>query len=387
MRPKHRFLFLIIFLSRVFLCSGQNSASHRKPESIGEIPHATPRQLWMWPHRSFVLLCTRERNIDYDTAYIKSYYKRIVLTLPVSTRFLKFTLQDQKTGNKLTYVPNLQYNLGICVSSRWASFIVNSGVKILTGDSEQKGKTTYRDYQLHLYGRKINSDIFYQQYKSFFIRNSSSYSAYQRDKPYEVCPDVKALNIGASTVYVINNKRFSYGNAFAFVEQQKKSAGSLLAGVYYTYFAAEGKPSLVPEPFRSSFDSLSFMQKGHSHNFGVNIGYIYTLVFFKKIFATASVIQGIGAESSVYTREDKSSYKQFSVGAGKLNASFTLRYDNGRSFFGTMGMIDYFLFRGRVNSTLDYSFGKLTVYAGYRFSVLKTEKRILRKLKLIDYEM
>jgi hypothetical protein len=375
---------LVVNLSAA-LYGQENPGSGKSPSRVSEIPHRTPRELWMWPHRGFAMISTRERKINYDTAYIKSFYKRIVITVPVSTRFLKFTLSDQKTGNKLTFVPNLQYNLGLCVSSRWASFILNSGVKVLTGDSVKKGKTTYRDYQLHLYGRKINTDLFVQQYKGFYIRNSQTYSAYTGDKPYSVRSDVKALNIGASSVYVVNHRRFSYGNAFAFVEQQKKSAGSLLIGVYYTYFAASGDQSMVQQPFRNSFDTLSIIKKGYSHNAGLNIGYIYTRVFFKKWYATACVTQGVGGESSVYTRDDNTRYSQFSAGAGKLSASFTFRYDNTRYFIGTMGMFDAFLFRGKVNSTFDYSFGKLMMYAGYRFSVLKAEKRILRKLKLIDY--
>lgn len=374
-------IFLLLLVSVPFKSGAQTSP----PKKISDIPHKTFQQKWMWPHRSFVLIATRERTVNYDTAYIKSYYKRIVITLPVSLRFLKFSLIDQASGNKLVFIPNLQYNLGVCVSSRWASFVVNSGIKLFTGNSGIKGKTEYNDYQLHLYGRKINTDLLFQNYRGFYIRNSKSYSSYKSDDPYKVRSDVKALNVGISTVYVVNNKKFSYGNAFAFVEKQKKSAGSLLAGVYYTYFAASGDPSLVDLSFRSNFDTLSLITKGNSHNFGFNIGYIYTLVLLKKCYATASVTQGLGAERGVYTRDDNSVYHQFSVGAGKLNASFTLRYDNGKYFIGTMGMFDYFLFKGKVNSTFDYSFGKLMIYTGYRFPVLKGEKKILRKLHLIDY--
>ncbi|HEX8515529.1 MAG TPA: DUF4421 family protein [Bacteroidia bacterium] len=352
---------------------------------IKDIPHKTFFEKWMWPHRSAALIITRERAVNYDTAYIHNYYKRVVITLPVSTRFLKFSLRDRKSGNKLTFSPNLQYNLGVSISSRWATFILNSAVKLYTGDTHIKGKTTYRDYQLQLYGRKINTDLFVQQYNGFFIRNSKSYNAYQNDQPYSIRSDVNALNIGASSVYVLNHRRYSYGNSFAFIEQQKKSAGSLLVGIYYTYFAASGDPSLINEPFRDSFDPVSRIRKGHAHNGGINIGYIYTLVLRKKYSATASITQGVGAEQAVYTRDDNSKYHQLAAGAGKLSGRVSLRYDNGRMFIGTTGMFDYFLFRGKVNSTFDYSFGKLMVFTGYRFSVLKREKNLLRKLKLSGY--
>jgi hypothetical protein len=357
----------------------------KKPLKIRDIPHNTLFEKWMWPHRSAALIITRERAVKYDTAYIHNFYKRVVLTLPVSTRFLKFSLRDEKSGNKLTFSPNLQYNLGISISSRWATFILSSAIQIYTGDTHIKGKTSNRDYQLQLYGRKMNTDLFVQQYKGFFIRNSNDYPTYANDKPYEIRSDVNALNLGASTVFVVNHRKYSYGNSFAFVEQQKKSAGSLLLGIYYTYFAASGEPSLINEPFRNSFDAVSRIRKGHAHNAGINIGYIYTLVLKKKYSATLSITQGVGAEQAEYTRDDDSKYHQLAAGAGKLSGRVSLRYDNGRSFVGTSGMFDYFLFRGKVNSTFDYSFGKLMVFTGYRFSVLKAEKKLLRRLKLSGY--
>ena len=339
----------------------------------------------MWIHRSFAFEITKERKINYDTAYIKSYYRRLVVTLPFFTRFLKFSLIDPVSGNKLVFAPNLQYNMGISISSRWASFIVNSGVKLFPSDISTKGKTSYKDYQMNLYGRKFTTDMFVQYYSGFYIRNSKSYNNYISNAPYFIRNDVNALNLGVSTYYIINHKRFSYGNSFAFVDQQKKSAGSLLLGLYYSYFDATGSPSLITAPFRISFDSLSYIKSGHSHNFGLNIGYIYTLVFLKKCYATASVVQGIGAEQLIYIHDDNSVTNQLTGDAGKLNVRLAMGYDCGRYFIGAMGMFDYYLLSGKSNSAFEYSFGKAMIYIGYRFSILKTERKILHRLKLIDY--
>jgi hypothetical protein len=380
--PKIFFLVLLLTSALISLSQEKQSQGVKTPM---DIPHKTLREKWMWPHRTFALISFRERPVNYDTAYVKSFYKRFVITIPVSARFLKFSIFDERTGKKLTYVPNLQYNLGISISSRWASFVINSGVKVFSGNENIKGKTTYRDYQLHIYGRKIITDLVFQHYKGFYIKNSRSYETYTSEQPYSIRSDVSALNIGANTMYVVNHRRYSYGNSFAFVEQQRKSAGSLLIGVYYTYFSASGNPSLIEDPFKSNFDSLSLIKKGYTHNLGLNIGYIYTLVIKKRIYATVSVTQGVGAEQSFYTRNNNSDYDQLSAGAGKFNGTISLRYDNGRYFIGTMGTMDYFLFRGKANSTFDYSFGKAMVYLGYRFSVLKPEKKLLKKLKLIDY--
>ena len=354
-------------------------------KTIRDIPHKTPWEKWMWIHRSIAFTITKERPVNYDTAYIKSYKKRLVVTLPISNRYLKFNLTDLESGNQLIFAPNLQYNLGISVSSRWATFVYLNGLKLFTNNVENKGKTKYKDFQLNLYGRKFTTDMFLQNYSGFYIKNSKSFADYLSDKPYAIRADVNAFHMGISSFYVVNNKKFSYRNSFAFAEQQKKKAGSLLLGLYYSYFRVDGSPSLVIAPFSSSFDTLSLIKSGQMYNFGLNVGYIYTYVFLKKCYTTASIVQGIGGEEMVYKRNDNSTYHKFSVGAGKLNLRFALGYDNGRYIVGTMGLFNYFLLNKKMNSTFTYSYAKIMIYTGYRFSVLKKERKLLKKWKLVDY--
>ncbi|HWY13203.1 MAG TPA: DUF4421 family protein [Bacteroidia bacterium] len=385
-----KILFLIPFILALTFANSyaQDTTAVKRSsrvKTIWDIPHKTLREKWMWIHRSVAFNITKDRPINYDTAYIRSYKKRLVVTIPVAARFLKFTLIDIESKNKLAFTPNLQYNLGISLSSRWASFIVNSRIKVYGGENGVKGKTNYRDYQLNLYGRKFTTDMFVQYYQGFYIRNSKDYSQYVSEKPYQIRDDVYAINIGVSSYYIVNHKRFSYRNSFAFTEQQKKSAGSLLLGIYYSYFTATGSPSLVSDPFRSSFDTLSLIKSGSTHNFGFNLGYIYTLVFLKKCYVTASLVQGIGGKYVSYRRDDNTTFNQLIGGAGKLNVRAGLGYDQGRYFIGAMGMFDYFLLGRKTSSTLDYTTGKFMLYIGYRFSVLKAETKMLKKLKLIDY--
>jgi hypothetical protein len=378
-------LFCLIFSGVVSLAQEPAVKKSANILTIRDIPHKTLRELWMWPHRSMAFLLIRERKVNYDTAYIRSYYKRFIVTLPISNRFLRFSLLDPESGNKLNFAPNLQYNLGLCISSRWATFIINSRIKVYGGDSDVKGETRYRDYQLNLYGRKFTTDCFVQYYNGFYIKNSKKYESYLSEKPYALRADISAFNMGVSSYYIVNHRRFSYGNSFGFVEQQKKSAGSILLGIYYSYFRVNSDPSLITEPFRSSFDSLSYLQSGRSQNFGINLGYIYTLVFLKKCYTTISLVQGFGGRQVVYIRETGASTQQLVAGTGKLHVRYGLGYDQGRYFIGTMGMFDYFMFGNKSSSALSYSHGKFMVYVGYRFSILKGERKFLRKLKLTDY--
>jgi hypothetical protein len=379
------FAWIIILSVKSIAQDTSLTTKHTPVKTIWDIPHKTLWQKWMWPHRSMVFEVTKDRPINYDTSYIKFYNKHLVITLPVSTRFLRFGLIDTKTGHKLIFAPNLQYNLGISLSSRWATFIVNTGVKLFGDNINTKGKTTYKDYQLNVYGRKITTDLVVQYYNGFYIKNSQSYNNYGSIKPYAIRSDANALNIEVSSYYIVNNKKFSYRNSFGFTEHQKKSAGSILLGAYYSYFAANGTPSLVTPPFRTNFDSSSFIKTGHTQNFGLNLGYIYTLVFLKKCYATASLVQGVGGEQVNYKRDDNSTFSKFVVGVGKINVRAGLGYDNGKYFAGTMCVFEYYLLSTNLNATFDYSFGKFLVYVGYRFVTAKKERKLLHRLKLIDY--
>src|ERR1041385_4150680 len=123
METKHcrKFTFLVLFhIALIFVNSYAQDTTNVKRSSrvktIWDIPHKTFKEKWMWIHRSVAFNITKDRPANYDTAYIRSYKKRLVVTIPIAARFLKFTLIDIESKNKLAFTPNLEYNLGISLS-------------------------------------------------------------------------------------------------------------------------------------------------------------------------------------------------------------------------------------------------------------------------------
>jgi hypothetical protein len=98
------------------------------------------------------------------------------------------------------------------------------------------------------------------------------------------------------------------------------------------------------------------------------------------------LVPGIGIEKTAYQREDYSTYTSPLNLAAKVNIRLASGYDAGNYFIGTMWMYDYFLFASKSNSTFNFDFGKFRVFVGYRFHTDKAEKRLLRKMGLIDYK-
>lgn len=359
----------------------QTESGNKK--NIFDIPHKNLWEKWMWIHRAVVYEIIKERKVVYDTTYIKSYSKRLTVTIPVSARVMHFDFIDPSTNNRLQYTPNYRYDVGVGISSRWATFIANTGVVFFNTNNNQRGVTKYNDYQLNLYGKRTTSDISYQNYRGFYIANTKEYSKEEKQL-FEIRGDVKASLFATSTYYIFNNKKFSYRNSFAFTESQLKSSGSFLLGAYYSLFGVRSDSSLVSDRFKPYFDTISNIVEGSTQSFGVSSGYIHTFVKHKA-YLSASVVPGMGLEQTTYDRVNKKSYRSAYNPAAKINFRLGLGYDTGTFFVGALGVYDYFYnFNGK-HQTFNYSTGKALAFVGYRFKYQKTEKKILKALQLIDY--
>jgi hypothetical protein len=380
-------LSLFILLLSSSTGHAQDTIKQNTIHSIFDIPHETLWQKWMWIHRSIAFMIIKERKPYFDTAYVKTYKKSVSITIPISSRFLRFNVIDWASGNTLKYSPNNSYDLGFSLSSRWATFQLLTGISIYENYRNQKGETRFHDTQFNIYSPRVTSDLFYQDYRGFYVRNSLSYPDYKGENRYAVRKDIHAIAFGVSSYYIFNSRKFSYRNAFAFTEVQKKSAGSFLAGTYFFLFNLKGDSSMVGFPFRPVFDSLSYIKSATLQTYGVNIGYIHTFVFLKHFYTTISLVQGIGLEQTLYRNDKEHSFSSPLRGAGKINCRYALGYNLGRFYLGTMGILDYFLFTSKTNTTFNFSTGKICAFVGYRFQFVKTERKILRKLNLIDYRL
>jgi len=308
---------------------------------------------------------------SYDTTYIKTYNKSLTIAIPITTPFLKFILQDAKSGQSLNFAPNRQYDLGLGINYKWFNIVLATGVALQNNDNNTKGKTKYTDAQVHFNFRRFANDVYYQDYKGFYVKNSKNYSGYVSNNPYEIRPDVKATLMALNTNYIFNYKKFSYRNSFGFVETQLKSAGSILAGVYYSYYAVNGDSGLISQSFKPSFNSASFIKNGATHTFGINVGYVYTLVITKGLYATASFVQGFGLNKTNYIRENETHYSGSINGALKTNVRLAFGYDSGKFFMGGMAIYDFYYFESKSNSTFNFSNGKVQLFVGYRFNLKK----------------
>ncbi|GGZ22833.1 hypothetical protein GCM10007049_14580 [Echinicola pacifica] len=253
-----------------------------------------------------------------DSSYIESFPELVTGRYYFSRKYTGLDIKD-RTGEfaDLKYRPNSTLNMGVGAS--YNSFTLNLayGFGFLNPDKGQ-GETKYLDAQVHAYPSKWAIDGFAQFYKGYHLVPEGAQALENQNFYYR--PDMKVREIGGSVKYVFNAEKFSYKAAFLQTEWQKKSAGSLLAGLEMYGGQVLGDSSLIPSQLSEgsvrNFDKITFWE------FGPNIGYAYTLVIDQHYFIMGSATANLGLNYTQLEGEMKA--KNWSV-----NSNYFLKASAG----------------------------------------------------------
>jgi hypothetical protein len=280
----------------------------------------------------FSKLLQKKDTIDYNTAYIKSYTDKFTTRIFYSQNYTNLTLRNELEDFELNFEPNTNLNLGIGATVNSVTLNLSYGFKFLNPE-EKSGSTKYLDLQNHIYSRKWVIDIFAQFYQGLYLDNVRELVPdYQED--YYVRSDIYQQLLGASALYLFNNRKFSYSAPFNQNERQLKSAGSFLLGGEASWGLADADSALVPTfdyPFDvSKVDSISSLA---FYRIGPSVGYVYSLVIAKKVFATLSFTLNTSYGLNVVHHDTRGRFKNDHLNAGVI-IRFALGYNDDRWFLG-----------------------------------------------------
>jgi hypothetical protein len=223
-------------------------------------------------------------HAQHDTLYYATYDHKITTRFYFSKKSTSAKLQRINNKYELRYLPNTTLNMGIGATYKWATLNLAYGFSFLNPE-QGRGKTEYLDLQIHNYKQKFIIDVFGQFYKGFYL-NPKGYAT--TGDQYYLRSDLQVHQVGASSQYIFNHKRFSYQASFLQNEWQKKSAGTFLAG-FETYFGTIlGDSSFVPASVDKDIAAKN-VKVLQFYEFGPNIGYAYTFVVKKHFFLTGSL--------------------------------------------------------------------------------------------------
>jgi len=314
-----------------------------------------------------------------DTAYYQPYPNKITGRYYFSRKFTTLVIQNRVRDYEVRYRPNTPLNMGIGATYRWATLNLAYGFGLLNREGP-RGKTRYLDLQFHGYGRKITIDLVGSFYTGFYLAPRGK--AVTNENDYYLRPDLK-INAGGATVqYVFNHGKFSYRAAFLQNEWQKRSAGTLLAGLELYTGSIQTDSTMIPtvidrEAAAAQSTQIRFFELGPA------LGYAYTYVYNKHFFVTGASSVGLSAGFNTFydqggkthiTGVTPNTLYKVSGGYNSPTWAVSLLYVSNVQRLG----------RDNYDRAIRLNTGNVRLNFAYRFRPSKRARRVLKKVDEVE---
>ena len=311
---------------------------------------------------------------DFDTLYISPNRYNYALMTTHFSNFEYYTVTSEfPQPQKLSFSPNPHNKIGLYFGWRWIFLGWSVDVDDIYRKTGRKNKGT--EFDLSLYSSKLGVDIFYRRtgnnYKIHKIRGfydeiPSDYS----EKFNGLKVNIKGLNL----YYIFNNRRFSYPAAFSQSTNQRRNAGTFIAGFSISKHNLDFDYQQLPDYIQRKMNPSMKVNKIKYTNANISFGYAYNWVFARNCLACLSFTPAIAYKASDVDAESNEGRTWY----GKLNLDFLLRagivYNNGKYFAGSSFVGKNYNYH-RNNFSLDNGFGTLQVYAGFNFHLRKEYRK------------
>ncbi len=310
-----------------------------------------------------------------DTNYIEPQHYNFTVMAQSTSTYEIYTLKSSN-GQTVTLAPDVIMKVGPYFGWRWFFLGYTFDLRNISfGGKKQK-----RELDFSIYSSKIGIDLFYRRTGSDYkIRDVFVGDDVDAGRLDGVPFDGVSVGIsGFDIYYIFNHRRFSYPAAFSQSTCQKRSCGSVIAGVGYTknsleldYNKLQKVVEAYTEPNTAKIDSGLMFNRVNYYDVSVSGGYAYNWVFARNWLFCAS-----GAVAFAYKHSDGDvseknrlgfSFDNFNIdGIGR----FGLVYNNTRWYAGASAIIRSYNYR-KSRFSANNTFGSINVYLGYNFGKKK----------------
>ena len=311
---------------------------------------------------------------DFDTLYISPNRYNYALMATHFSNFEYYSVTSEfPQPQKLSFSPNPHNKIGLYFGWRWIFLGWSVDIDDIYRKTNRKNKGT--EFDLSLYSSKLGVDIFYRRtgnnYRIHKIRG------FYDEIPSDYSEDFSGLKVdikGLNLYYIFNNRKFSYPAAFSQSTNQRRNAGTFIAGFSISKHNLDFDYQQLPAYIQERMNPGMKVNKIKYTNANISFGYAYNWVFARNCLACLSLTPAIAYKASdvdAETQEGKAWYSKF-------NLDFLLRagvvYNNGKYFVGTSFVGKNYNYH-RNNFSLDNGFGTLQVYAGFNFHLRKEYRK------------
>jgi hypothetical protein len=309
------------------------------------------------------LVSDAQVKLNYDTNYIKRYYRSLCLTLMSHTMEYRFKVRNvHPDGQDIVYNTNNPIGIGIEVDYKWLSVGYTYSVAHLnnTGNNPY---TQVRSLQLGANGRWYWARAFIQSQQGLYLTNADGFSLHP--DPANRRNDMKGVTFIGNANYIFNSRKYSHNASLWQVEQQLKSAGSFTAGVAVNVYSMKADSPFVPSALGKNYGQEGGAVSALTQSYAINAGYLYTLVIRKTGFVHVSAIPGLCIQhnaSSLATGEERViPFQLGTYGEGRIAAGY-----NGPKFYAGANVVAYLFSEKSFDFPIQHSYSFFRLFLGMR---------------------
>lgn len=319
-----------------------------------------------------ILLFVASSKAQTDSSYIQKFPNDLVVKPYIDYKVNHFNLEENPTGAFAKYRTPQVPRIGIGASYKWASFLM-SITPLYKENQEAKGSNSQMDIQWNLYLKAINTDLRYQKYSGYYLRNSKSLKSWDmNEKGYYKRPDLNVESIGVNLRYKFNWKKFSAKAAFSQTERQLKSAGTAMIGVRWNYLGVQADSAIVPSIIQPSFQDFDQNQL-RIYDQGIGLGYSYSFVkknWFLNVTAMPfALYQIIHLENTSIDKSETLQSLQFI-----FQCRGAIGYNSVSDYCGITFVSDQMRSRWKNSTDISYNFANVKLFYARRIGLKKKKK-------------
>ena len=301
-----------------------------------------------------------------DTTFISPNLYNLAFMLEHSSWYEYYRLGSNSNNGEqsISFSPNANFKLGVYFGWRWIFLGYSFDVKDLFGGHKNKAKKT--EMALNLYSSKFGVDLYWRKTGSDFkIR---SYNGFQLNTPTKNMDfngfqsKIKGLN----AYWIFNYKRFSYPAAYSQSTNQRKSAGSLMAGFSYSQHNISFDYDKLPTEMRDQLHNALLFKKVKYSDYSLCLGYGYNWVFAKNWVSNLSLLPAIAYKKSKINDTSQPHTHWIKDINFDLITRASIVYNNSKYFAGAALVMHTYDYR-KEDFSLTNTFGTLRVYVGLNF--------------------
>lgn len=291
-----------------------------------------------------------------DTLYVARAEHPFCIKARTTTVINTYDLKWQEPASNISLLARPTFKAGFHISYRWLGI----GFQKDVGNLFNKSGEENMELSASAYGRMLGGDFSYSTQSHYSINNFNGTIC---DKDIE---GVKSRRIYANGYFVFNNRKFSYPAALTQSYRQKRSCGSVIAGVSFFHNTLELNPEALSAATEGRIPATSIIQRSAYDCLNINCGYAYNWVPDSHWMLHGTALPALSFMNRLEYRQDGSTfYRKNEINIGGIIRFGTL-WNHKRYYAGFTALMYIFGTRYNPMSMTDM-YAKIQMSFGVRF--------------------